>query len=49
MQCGGGWGCEGGSAAVLTTARLIHPEHAELLCFTGFKSSLETDCIHDFD
>lgn len=25
-------GAEGGSAAVLTTARLIHPEHAELLC-----------------
>lgn len=29
-ECGGD---EGGSAAVLTTARLIHPEHAELLCF----------------
>lgn len=30
-ECGGD---KGGSAAVLTTARLIHPEHAELLCFS---------------
>lgn len=28
----GWWGVAGG-AAVLTTARLTHPEHAELLCF----------------
>ncbi|TNN69779.1 hypothetical protein EYF80_020011 [Liparis tanakae] len=27
---------ERGNAAVLTTARLIHPEHAELLCFSNW-------------
>lgn len=44
------WGGGREGAAVLTTARLIHPEHAELLCsVTGFKSSLATEYLHDFD
>lgn len=39
-------GDEEGSTAVLTTARLIHPEHAELLCFIYWLQVNLRDGIH---